>query len=104
MTKNDYMDQSQLFMSDEREKLYAQLAEAMISALEHGLMTDEESAESSDFVLKKLEAIQMKNEVLPFLAELSRRWSAYVSVYQDRKKDELLVKVSVELDQMKGQG
>jgi len=88
-----------MITQEEREKIYAQLAEAMMSALEGDQATEEDAAESAEIILK-LDTIQTRGELIILLANLAARWNMYRSVYLDAKKDELLSKVNVELSQM----
>lgn len=85
-------------------KIYHDLAEAMLSALEKGKMLAEESRYSSQYIIEKMEVIRKKSELVLFLEDLSSRWPAYYDVFV-RTKNEIgdtqkIQNVESQLDQL----
>jgi hypothetical protein len=64
-----------------RKEIYHDLAELMLAALEEGVMTTEESEDSSAFILEKLDAVQNGDQLISFLEELKNKWAVYENVY-----------------------
>ena len=66
--------------SEEREKLYKELADAMLEALDKGDIEVEDSEKSSTYILEHLDNVQTKDELKGFLKELGSRWPIYNAV------------------------
>ena len=84
----------------EKKKIYDELAEYLISGLEKAEIFEEEAAHSADFVLKRLDTIATRRQLLEFLAQLSSKWDIYRPAYEKVKKEELLQQVQSELSQL----
>lgn len=63
--------------SEEREKLYKELAEKMLQGLETGEIEVEASEDSSEYILEHLDKVQTKAELMAFLEEVGNRWPVY---------------------------
>lgn len=83
-----------------KKKIYEDLAEALIAGLEKGLIPEQDSQDSSAFILDNLDAIQTREELIRFLETLCRRWDIYREVYLEVKKGELLDSIQSELTQL----
>lgn len=78
------MDQSapvQAITEQERSRVYDDLFHAVYYALEKGEIVEVDAQESADFILKKLDTLQTKAELLIFLEELANKWTIYSNAY-----------------------
>jgi hypothetical protein len=71
----------QMISDEEKKKLYSELAEIMISAMEKGELGDTDSAESAQFIIDNFEKIKTKVEVYLFLEQLYIKWPLYKDVF-----------------------
>lgn len=98
-------DQPSEISQDFRDEVYGRLAECVITALENpnpDVISLPDAEQSADYILPRLDAVQSRSELIIFLRQLSERWPIYHSVYIDYQKNELLDKVQIELDALKG--
>lgn len=65
----------------ERSSVYDDLFHAVYYAIEKAEITEEDAQESADFILKRLDTIQTKQELLTFLEELANKWTIYSNVF-----------------------
>ena len=80
------MDQT--ITEDLRKKIYDDLAELMIVALERQELDIPEMKKSASFILGTLDAIKTEDELIEFLKTLGEKWRAYgveLSRYQGQK-------------------
>ncbi len=78
-----------LITEDLRKKIYDDLAEAMISALEAGRINQEEGKKSAKFILNSLDNIKTKEELKKFLEDLGNQWNIYKGVLIKLKNEEV---------------
>ncbi len=97
------MDNSALVTPEQRDAVYAKLADAMIRAMEAGAMDDTGSQQSSQFVLDRLETLSSREELMVFLEELSNRWPVYKEVYLSFKAEEVAIQDNTQLQQAQQQ-
>lgn len=81
---------AQLLSEEERSKVYDQLADMMIVALETGQMFTEDANASADYIKEQIETVQTRDEMLQFLLALSSQWEVYKKVALDYKKLDLV--------------
>ena len=63
-----------------KNKAFAQLKDAMLSALESGKMTILESEESARYISFHLTPVEGTEELLLFFEDLTEKWKAYKDV------------------------
>lgn len=64
-----------------RDTLYVQLTDTLLRGVIDDVFTPDESREISDFILRKLDRIKTKDEMLSFLHDLSTKWAKYNPFY-----------------------
>lgn len=91
-------------------RLYDELAEALLRGVLNESITSELAHEIAQLILKKLDAIESKDELLVFLHDLSTKWSSYNPFYikmkyEDEKKqdDAKIADVQAKLKQFMSQ-
>lgn len=72
-------------------RLYDELAEELLQGVVNESISSELAHEIAQLILKKLDGIQSKDELLTFLQDLSTKWSSYNPFYikmkyEDEKK------------------
>lgn len=72
-------------------RLYDELAEELLQGVVNESISSELAHEIAQLILKKLDGIQSKDELLIFLQDLSTKWSSYNPFYikmkyEDEKK------------------
>lgn len=90
----------QIITAEIKEGIYNDLADAMIVGLKNGVIFTDDASSSADYVLKNLETISDKDQLMGFLAILSKKWDVYKDVYLKIKKEDLIDKVQSELKQI----
>lgn len=98
-------DQPSEISQDLRDEVYGRLAECVITALENpnpDVISLPDAEQSADYILPRLDTVQTRSELIFFLRQLAERWPIYHSVYMEYQKNELLDKVQIELDSLKG--
>lgn len=71
-----------------RQKVYNELAELMLGALDNGSITVEGSKEIAAFVLVRLEDIDTQAALDKFLDEMVQKWPFYQTIVHKLRKDE----------------
>jgi len=95
------MDLSQQVVSDQlKKKIYDDLADVVIAALERQQILTDDAAESAQFILRRVEKATTLQDLTQALRELSSRWDIYTNVFLDLKKQDLIGKVERELQQL----
>lgn len=77
-----------LLVAEDRKKIYDQLLDAMIEALETTTMTSDEVAPASKYILG-LDKVNSKAELLLFLQNLVSRWQPFNKVYLSAKGNQI---------------
>ncbi len=81
-----------------KKKVYSELADAMIGALDSAQIIPEEVQKSADYILRYLSEVKNENDLLLILGELGSRWNIYNGVFlkykteQIKKRDEQKLK------------
>jgi hypothetical protein len=70
------MDQN-VIGEDRRTHIYNILADSLIQALENRLITDQESAESSQYILDHIGPTQTEEQLKQTLREIAEKWPFY---------------------------
>ncbi len=65
---------------DLRKMIYDDLADALISEMKTGHISEHESAESAKFILERLDNVNTFGQLKAFLRELADRWTVYRDV------------------------
>lgn len=81
---------AQPLSEEECSKVYDQLADVMIAALESGYMFTEDANASADYIKEHIETLQTRDDMLQFLLDLSSQWEVYKKVAIDYKKFDLV--------------
>lgn len=81
--------QTQLITEDYRKKIYDDLADTMIAGLINGEILDEESKDSSKYILSNLDNIKTEQELMQFLEDLANKWSVYRTVLLKLKNEQV---------------
>lgn len=93
--------------SEYREKVYKELAQAMLDGLDKGTITVEQSDEISHFVLDHLDNVGSTADLIVFVKELASKWPAYQSVslqlQDESQKDEKIKGVQENINQITNQ-
>lgn len=75
---------------EQKEQVYKDFSDALMSALENGQITVEESEKSADFMLQNFGEVTSKESLIIFLEDLSIKWSAYKNLYLKEKGEEII--------------
>ncbi len=75
------MDSNHPPLEDLKKQVYFDLSECLINAVENRLISDEESKNSSAYILENLDKANSKQEILAFLKSLANLWETYRQVY-----------------------
>lgn len=99
------MDKSQQYAFNEasRKKIYDNLADVLITALENGKATQEDEIKSAEFILQELEKVKNKKDLLIFLKRLTDQWPIYDPVYVKILDEDAKVEVQKKIEEIKKQ-
>ncbi|MFA6005912.1 MAG: hypothetical protein WC775_05520 [Patescibacteria group bacterium] len=90
-----------VFGEEDRKKLYDQLVEIMIKAMESGEMSPDDARPSATFILDKLEGVQTQEALEIFLQELVAKWPGYAPVLTFQQGIEKQQEAQAEIDNIK---
>jgi len=85
-------------LMEKKNKLYDDLAEVMLQGIINESISSELSHEITITILKKLDSVKSRDELLEFLHNLATKWSAYNPFYvklkyeDEQKKDDQKMK------------
>lgn len=71
------MDDNTQISDEARDKIYTQIADTMIEGLEAGTLSADESQQSSQYILDRLDDVHTFQEAVELLKDVSERWPAY---------------------------
>jgi len=83
------MDTTQPVTAQLREKVYNDLWEATLHAMDKEELSEEDAQEVADFILGKLDTVQTHPELFSFLEELASKWPVYSNVFLLLKSEEM---------------
>lgn len=96
-----------IITAEYREKVYKELAQAMLDGLDKGTITIEQSDEISHFVLDHLDNVGTIADLIVFVKELASKWPVYQSVLlrlqDESQKDEKIKGVQENINQITNQ-
>jgi hypothetical protein len=68
------------FTIDKKKSVEKMMVDSMIDAVGAGIISEEELAVVSDFILNRIDAIKTEEELVTFLIELSQKWSFFLPI------------------------
>ncbi len=90
----------QILTSEEREKIYDDLADVTIDALKRGLLTEEESQKLARFILDRLDKVKNYLELDSFFADLCSQWKIFEGVYLKFKEKLFKISEQIKINQL----
>ena len=95
------MCMSTQFSDEERKRIYDQLVDVMVKAMERGEMSPDDARPSATFILDGLEKVQTHEELEVFLNTLVRQWPGYAPVLTFLQGEETEQQEQVQIDEIK---
>jgi len=83
------MDSNGQITEELKNKVYNKIMDVMLTSLENGTLTAEESEDASYFILEMIDSLPSKNHLDAFLEELSERWECFKPLLQPQHEEEL---------------
>lgn len=80
-----------------KQKLYDELFQALIDGLKKGIITEEESGTSAEFILDQFSKVTSKEELMTVLEAAATGWKAYQGVYAKIQDAEQIGKIENDL-------
>ena len=87
-------------LQDLQKKVYAELLDAAVLALEKDEMTAEDSEKSSRSIIRNLDGLESYTELIFFLRDLASQYPAYRSTYITYKQNEVAIKDQKKLEEV----
>lgn len=83
-----------------KNQIYEEMAEIIISALENGEISVEDSQKAAEFVLQKFDEVSSHDQLINFLGEISNLWPIYQSLHLKIKNEQVKTQDQAQIEQI----